>query len=230
MTTAMSNNARSPEISMKKLILSATLLALFSVSQAQSSSSSSPASGSTTATPAPTTASKKQLIDRILKRQQPNIEVLARAIAESPAVQMSQQAGGALRRLPPGQQEAVGKGMQADLEKYLSETIPLVRERALALGPSTIGKVLDDQFTEAELKQVIVLLESPIYRKFSEQSLAMQRALQEKLVADTRGAVEPRIKALDQSWIKRFQDAAPATNATDKTIPPAPSSPGPTSK
>jgi len=96
------------------------------------------------------------------------------------------------------------------------------------LAPSSVGKILDEKFSEAELKQLVTLLESPIYRKFSEQSFVMQRALQEKLVADTRSTVEPKLKSLDQSWVKRLQDATPS--ATDKTVPPAPQAPGPTAK
>ena len=213
---------------MKELILAGLLLAAGTAVHAQAAAAN--AASATTATAGATKLSpaKKQLIDKILKLQQPNIELLARNIAEGPAVQMGQQANLMLRRLPPEQRESVGKGMQADLDKYVSETVPLVRERSIALAPSSIGKVLDEKFSETELRQVIALLESPIHRKFSEQSFVMQRALQEKLVADTRSTVEPKLKSLDQSWIKRFQDAAPA--AADKTIPPAPTAPGPTAK
>jgi hypothetical protein len=206
---------------MKKMILAGFLLAAGTAVHAQ-------AAATTTAGASTVSAAKKQLIDKILKLQQPSIELLARTIAEGPALQMGQQANLMLRRLPPEQRENVGKGMQTDLEKYISETVPLVRERSIALAPSSIGKVLDEKFSEAELRQVIALLESPIHRKFSEQSFVMQRALQEKLVADTKGTVEPKLKALDQSWVKRFQDAAPA--ATEKTAPPAPTAPGPTAK
>jgi uncharacterized protein len=219
---------RSTGKKMKILILAVALFSAAGVVQAQTAASNAASAVATTSGTAKPSAAKKALIDKILKLQQPSIELLARSIAEGPAMQMVQQADMILRRLPPEQRETLSKGMQADLQKYLAETVPLAQERSVVLAPSSIGKVLDDKFTEVELRQVIALLESPIHRKFSEQSFAMQRALQEKLVADIRSTVEPQLKNLDQSWIKRFQDAAPA--ATDKTVPPAPAAPGPTSK
>ena len=215
---------------MKKMILASLLLATGTAVHAQAAATATnAASTAPTATEASKLSpAKKQLIDKILKVQQPNIELLARSFAEGPAAQMGQQANLLLRRLPPEQREIVGKGMQSDLEKYLAETVPLVRERSIALAPSSIGKVLDEKFSEAELRQVIALLESPIYRKFSEQSSAMQRALQEKLVTEVRSTVEPKLKNLDQSWTKRLQEAVPT--ATDKTVPPSPTAPGPSAK
>lgn len=213
---------------MKKLILLTLLVATAPAVLAQA------AATGTGKTAAPTTGSlvispaKKQLVDKVLKLQQTNVELLARSIAEVPAMQMGQQANAMLRRLPPEKQEEVGKGMQADLKKYLSETVPSVQARAVVLAPSSAGKVLEEQFTEAELQQLIDMLESPIHRKFSEQSNAMHRSLQEKLGADMKGTIEQNLKTLDQNWIKRFKDAAPA--ATDKTVPRAPAAPGPTSK
>jgi uncharacterized protein len=217
-----------PGDKVKKQVLVAALLSVVALAHAQSTTPVTQSAASASEGAVKISPAKKQLIDKILKLQQPSIELLARSTAEGPALQMGQQAGLMLRRLSPEQRETVGKGMKADLEKYLSETVPLVKERALALAPSSVGKILDEKFSEAELKQLVTLLESPIYRKFSEQSFVMQRALQEKLVADTRSTVEPKLKSLDQSWVKRLQDATPS--ATDKTVPPAPQAPGPTAK
>lgn len=179
---------------MIKLILATTLLAATAIAQAQ---------------PSP---AKKALIDKVVKLQQPNVEIVARAIVESPAQQMGQQANMALqRRVAPEHREAVGKSMQADLSKYVSDTLPAVRDRAVALSPTTLGKVLDEKFSEAELKQIVAMLESPVYRKFGDASGTMQRALQAQLVAEHKDTIESRLKALDQSWVKRLQEApAPA--------------------
>lgn len=212
---------------MKKLVLTAMLLATGSAVHAQAATSPA-ASAPATASSTKISPAKKQLVDKILKLQQPSIELLARNTAEAPLLQMGPQANMVLSRLAPEQREAVGKGMQADAAKYMKEVVPLIQERAVALAPESVGKLLAEKFSEAELKQIIALLESPVYRKFSEQSFVMQRALQEKLVADTRSVVEPKLKAMDQSWAKRIQDATPA--ATDKAAPTAPAAPGPTSK
>jgi uncharacterized protein len=213
---------------MKKLILLTLLIATGHAVLAQPAASGAGKTAAATTGTSTISPAKKQLVERVLKLQQSNVELLARSIAEVPAMQMSQQANLMLRQVPAEKREEVGKGMQADLKKYLGDTVPVVQQRGVALAPSSVGKLLEEQFTETELKQLIAMLESPINRKFSEQSGAMQRALQEKLGADMKSTIEQNLKTLDQNWIKRLKDAAPA--ATDKTVPPAPVAPGPTSK
>jgi hypothetical protein len=55
------------------------------------------------------------------------------------------------------------------------------------------------------------MLESPLQRKFQGMAGDMQRALVEKLVADSKGDVEPKVRAMQQSVSKRL--APPATPA-----------------
>jgi hypothetical protein len=156
--------------------------------------------------PLPSSPAKKALVAKILQLQQPGIEGLARQFAEQPAMQMLQQVGPALQqRVSADRREAVAKEIQADARKYAEEATPIVRERAIKLAPSTIGVLLEERFTEDELKQIIVLLESPLNRKYQAMGPEMQRALGEKLVAETRSTIEPKVKALEQQVVRRLQ-------------------------
>jgi hypothetical protein len=147
---------------------------------------------------------KKELIGKILKIQQPGIEALARNLAERPAVELLAAADNMANRVPADKREAVAKEIHADTKKYLDETIPLVRDRALKLAPSTVGTLLEEKFSEDELKQVLGFMESPVYRKFQSLGDDMQKVLIEKLVADARPTVEPKVKALEASVAKRL--------------------------
>ena len=150
-------------------------------------------------------AVKKELIEKILKAQQPMIEVMARGLAEQPALQIAQRAAMAVQvRIPPEKREAVSKEIQADLKKYADEATPIVRDRAIKLAPTTIGAQLDKTFTEDELKQLVAMLESPVNKKFMQHSAEMQKSLVETLVAETRPQVEPKIVALEQTVAKRL--------------------------
>ena len=164
---------------------------------------------------AQSTPAKKALVARILKLQQPGIEGVARTLAERPALDMLDRAGAALStRVPADKREAVGKEIQADVKKYLDETVPLVRDRAVKLAPTTIGAVLEEKFSEAELKNLADFLESPAYIRFQQLGSDMQKSLVEKLLADTRSIVEPKINALDQTVAKRLGITAPPAGAT----------------
>jgi hypothetical protein len=154
---------------------------------------------------AQSTPAKKALVVRILKVQQPGIEGLSRAMAERPAVDLVERAGAALPdRVAPDKREAVSAEIQADVKKYLDEVVPLVTSRAVKLAPTTVGPFLEEKFTEDELKQIAAFLESPAVNKYQQLRGDMQKVLMEKLLADTRGAVEPKVVALEQSVSKRL--------------------------
>ena len=165
---------------------------------------------------------KKELAAKIVQLQQPAIEGLARGLAERPAQAMLNQAGMALQaRVPADKREAIAKDIQADVKKYLDETVPMLRERALKLGPTTIQPMLEEKFTEDELKQVIVMLESPAIRKYQQTASEMETALGEKLVGETRATIEPKLTALEQSIAKRLGITAPPAPAASGASAPA---------
>jgi hypothetical protein len=188
---------------MKKLLVIA-LLALASGAQAES------------------TAAKKELVAKVLLLQRPAIEQAAQALAERPAAQMMQQAGIVLQsKVAADKREAVAKEIQADVKKYVDEVVPLVREQAVSVAPSTVGALLDEKFTEDELRQLIAIIESPVNRKFLQMGGDMQKALLDKVVAQTQGVIEPKIKALEQSISKQLGLPAPSAAAAKGARPPA---------
>ena len=151
------------------------------------------------------TTSKKELVARILVLQQPAIEQTAQTLVERPAAQLQQQAGLAMQtRVPPEKREAMAKLIQDDLKKYVDEVAPLVRQQAVKLAPTTIGVLLEEKFTEEELKQLIAIIESPVNRKYAQMGSEFQKALGEKLVAQTQPIVEPKVKVLEQAVIKHL--------------------------
>jgi hypothetical protein len=157
---------------------------------------------------AQSTPAKKALVARILKAQQPGIESMGRAMAERPAMVMLDSAGAALQeRVAADKRDAVGKEIQNDVKKYLDEAGPLVSNRGVKLAPSTVGPLLEEKFSEEELKQIAAFLESPAVNKFQQLSGEMQKILLEKLLADTRVSIEPKLAALEQSIGRRLNSA-----------------------
>ncbi len=156
---------------------------------------------------------KKELVQKLLALQQPGIEGAARNIVERPAAQMMQEAGRVLQtQLPADKREAIGKTIEADAKKYVDEAYPPVRERALKLAPTTLGAALEEKFTEDELKQLIAWFESPVNKKFQQASGEMQSNFMQKLVAEARPLVEPKLQALEQKV--RTALGAPAAGAS----------------
>jgi len=173
---------------------------------------------------AQSTNGKKELVARILKVQQPGLEALARNLVEQPAMEMLDRAGAALpQRVPADKREAVGREIQGDVRKFVDDTVPLVRERVVKLAPSTVGAAMEEKFTEAELKEIAAMMESPVFAKFQAMGGELQRTLIEKLVTETKPQVEPKLRALEETVAKRLgvsteppKAAAPAPKAPAK--------------
>jgi len=167
---------------------------------------------------------KKELVQKLIVLQQPGIEAAGKQLAEQPAAAMMQRAGIAMQAgLPADKREAVARDIQSDVKKYADEAVPLLRKRAVELAPGTLGPLYEQHFNDDELKQLVTFLESPVYRKYQQLGAEMQRTLAEKLVADTRPTVEPKLRALEQQIAQRLQTAQRGTAASAPASAPAPS-------
>ena len=184
--------------------------------QAQSTPiTAAPTAAPAPAVTAPSSPAKKELVARILKLQAPSIELVARNLAEQPAAVILERAGQAMsQRVPADKQAAMAKDIRADAQKYVDDAVPVVQARALKLAPTTIGPMIEDKFTEDELKQIIVVLESAAYTKFQQMGGDMQNALLDKLVAETRSSVEPKVKALEATVGRRLGIEPPASGSS----------------
>lgn len=180
--------------------------------------------GAQAQTAAAPSAAKKELIAKVLAFQQPGIESLARALVEQPAARMMQGAGAALQQVPADKREATAKAIEADVRKFVDEASALTRDKAVQLAPTTIGPMLDEKFNEDELKQLIAWFESPVNKKYQQMGGEMQNALGQKLVAEMRGAIEGRLKTLEQGVAKRLglsPQPAPTAPTTAKPVTPS---------
>lgn len=175
------------------------------------------AAGLTLAGPA-LAQSKKELAAKVVQLQQPAVEGIARSIAGQTAQQALQSAGQALGNVPADKREAVGKDIQADVKKFYDDIVPTLIDRATKDAPATLGPMLEAKFSSDELKQIITWLSSSAAKKYQQLGGEMQQAMAQKLIADTRGTVEPKLTALDQSLRQRL-GLPPAAAASSPSAP-----------
>jgi hypothetical protein len=202
-----------------RLALGLVLVASCTASLAQSAAAPAAPAASTVSSP-----SKKALVKRIVQLQQPGIEAIASSLVEQPVAAIMQQVGRTLQaNVAPDKREAVGREAQSDMRKFVDEVVPVVRKRAVEMAPATIGPILEEKFNEDELKQLAAWLESPVSRKYQLLGSDMQRALSEPLIRDSRSVVEPKMRALEESLMKRLgvSDTPAAKPAGAKPAAPA---------
>jgi uncharacterized protein len=156
---------------------------------------------------------KKELVAKVLALQQPGIESIGRMIAGRTAQQVMGAAGQALQRLPQDKQEAVGKELQAEIKKFHDDIEPTLRKKATDVAPALLGASYEEKYSEDELKQIIAWLESPVSKKFVQSEGDLAQSLAQKVIADTRPAIEPKMKALEATLAKRLGIDAPSSSS-----------------
>lgn len=147
---------------------------------------------------------KSELVSRLISLQQPGIENIGRTLAAQTSQRVLQSAGQALPRLPADKRDAAAKEVQADVGKFYDDVEPMLRKRAIELAPATLTPLYEERFNEDELRQVITWLESPVSKKLQQIDSDIGNTLAQKVVADTRGSIETRLKALETSLAKRL--------------------------
>ncbi len=158
--------------------------------------------------------SKKELIARLVQAHQSSSEGLARGLLQQPITALMNGVTQALQQVPADKREAALKAIDADIRKFMDETVPLLRDRSLKIAPEVLGKIFDERFNEEELSQLLAWLESPLSKKYAQLGGEIQKTMMERVVADSRGLIEPRLRALEQSAMKHLGlPPKPATQA-----------------
>lgn len=175
-------------------------------------------------------ADKKELVQKILSAQQGALDDMARTVAEQPARQL---AGGARQILsqavPEDKREATAKLVDAEIKKYLDAATPVVRASASKLSQTAIGPQIEEKFSEDELKQLVTMLDSAVLKKYQGLLPELSNSLLEKVVADARSQVTPKLqtaegnirKILDTATGGKLSNGAQAPAATPTAKPAA---------
>jgi uncharacterized protein len=162
---------------------------------------------------------KKELINKLIQLQQPGVDNIGRTILQQPLTGMMQTIGVALQQLPADKREATGKAMEAEIRKFADEVGPQLRERGIKLATPTWAPMLDEGFSEDELRQIVVWLESPVSKKYQQVGNDMLNALGQKVVGEMRTTLETRFKTLEQAVNKHLNAANNKPAASNGAAP-----------
>lgn len=141
---------------------------------------------------------KQALVQKVLSLW--HIEDVAISMAQRPASDALLKARVALQgRVSPEKQEATLKAIVADVQKYIDEATPIVRAGGLHLKEPTLGPLLQQSFSEEELRALIALFESPVKKKFESLVPKFERAFGEKVAEHSRAVVDPKLQSLSNN-------------------------------
>ena len=145
-------------------------------------------------------ADKKEVVQKILSTQQGALDDMSRNVAEQPARQLAMGARQILvQGVPEDKREATAKLVYPETKKYLDGAVPAVRASAGKLSTSVLGPIYEEKFSEDELKQLQAMLESPVLKRYQSLLPEMSNALLEKVVADARPQVTPKLQTAEKN-------------------------------
>lgn len=196
---------------MTTLRLPFTHVALAAVLAASLSAHAQTAPAASAAAPAPLPApdaEKQKIIDRILLVFHPEVGVLQ--AVQRPAVEAMQQSNIALQtaHVPAEKKEKTLKDISTDVQKYIDTTTPLAVASAKKQTNPAVGPILAKNFTVEELRQIEVMLESPLKAKFEKLVPEMETAVGRKVQADIASQVNQNVKAMTEAVGTKLRVAA----------------------
>ncbi|MEY4754081.1 MAG: hypothetical protein RJA44_1756 [Pseudomonadota bacterium] len=156
--------------------------------------------------------SKKDLATKIYQLQKADVDNIAQGLVQYPADTILRQSAPYLQnKVAADKRESIGMEIQADVKKYMDETTPLVRERVHASAPGVMTPMLEQKFSEDELKQLAAFLESPVAKKYHQVMPEIMKSVYDKVGTEVNTSiVQPRATTLSQNVGKRLGFVAPS--------------------
>lgn len=170
---------------------------------------------------------KKELAQKVLSLQQSALDENARAVAEQPARQLAGAARQVLMQaVPENKREATAKQIDAEIKKYVDAAVPMVRASANKQSQAVIGAMLEEKFSEDELKQLVGMLESPVLKKFQTTMPDAGKAMMDKVLEDVRPQIMPKAQSAEAAIRKILEAAAKSGDAASSPKASAPAKSG----
>lgn len=165
------------------------------------------------------TAAKKELISKLLVLQQPAIDNTARSITEQQPMQMAAAAQKVImQNVPEDKRLAAAQAIDAELKKYVEAAAPIIQASANKLAQTSMTPILDEKFTEEELRTLVSVLESPVLKKFQGMLPELTDKLLDKIIADARPGVDPALNKAAAN-VRQILASASGGNTGGKASP-----------
>jgi uncharacterized protein len=119
--------------------------------------------------------------------------------------------------VPAEKREATAKALDAEIRKFVEENVGYLREKALQALPGTSAAILEERFSEDELREILIWMESPVNRKFGTAIGDTQKRLAEKVVPEANPTLEARFRTLQTTAAKLL--GLPPPGAARPTAP-----------
>lgn len=167
---------------------------------------------------AQTTDVKRQLATRAIAAQDgPEMNAMLAQIAGSATRQLASSWNERIASLPAAKQQSAAAAIDAELQKFNDDALKLITAQASKVRSDALLSAYTERFTEEELKQLVDLMEAPVFKKYQTVASQLGNVYVKAIVDGTRDGVIERSKQFDVTASSIVGVATPAQGT-----PPAP--------
>jgi hypothetical protein len=159
-------------------------------------------------TAAPIDPDKQKAIDHLLTVWHPETRVIVEAQRVGTTAMDQANISLQARGLSKEKHDQAMKDIGTDVQKYVDTATPLVQKSADKLVGPSVGPILAQNFSTAELRQLAAQFESPVNARFEKLVPEMERAVGEKVSADVGPELNKDIGTLKQAVGTKMRAAA----------------------
>ena len=163
---------------------------------------------------AQTADSKRALAVRAISAQEgPEMQRMFGQLVGSAQQPLIERWNDRILQLPASKQEAAIKALDAELKKFGDETMRIVTAEAAKVKNNTLITAYVEKFSEDELKQLVTMMEAPVFKKYQSVAPELGGVYVKAIVDGTRERVVQRSQAFD---VTAEKIAGPAPAPTKK--------------
>jgi uncharacterized protein len=159
---------------------------------------------------AQTTDAKRALAVRAVAVQEgPEMDRMLAQLTGSATQQMIGNWNARVTVMPISQQTVAIAALDAELKTFNQEAFKLITAQAAKVRGDALLKAYMERFTEDELKQLVVLMEAPVFKKYQTATPDLGRLYVTAIVDGTRGDIAALGKVFDTAAAKIVSISAP---------------------
>jgi uncharacterized protein len=159
---------------------------------------------------AQTADAKRPLAVRAVAAQEgPEMDRMLAQLADSATQQMIGNWDERVANLPAAKQQNAIAALDAELKKFNDDTLKLITAQAPKARNDVLVSAYAERFSQDELKQLVALLEAPVFKKYQNTAPELGNLFVKAIVDGTRDQVTARSKVFDAAAAKIV--GAPAT-------------------
>jgi uncharacterized protein len=152
---------------------------------------------------------KQDLIKQLPSLQASELDALAAEMAQGPVRQIGAQAQQLLLQIvPPEKREATAQSISTELKKFVEASTPTVQASAKKLAPQVVAPIIESKFSEAELRDLVNMLNSPVFKRYQGLLPELSQAAITKISDDVRPTLMPKAQAVNDTVAKIIDKAS----------------------